>query len=87
MKLCADLAFFGQGVEPALRFREFSLEPLAAGRGERDQLLWPRLIFLQEVWMSKGKRAPPAKSSVYLSRSSLLRQRFSLVIYGNISCL
>lgn len=76
MKLCADLAFFGQGVEPALRFREFSLEPLTAGQGEQDQLLWPRLIFLLEVWMSKGKWVPPAKSSVYLCRSSLLRQRF-----------
>lgn len=86
--LGADFAISGQGDEPAMRSRETLLEPLAAGRwGERDKLLWPGLSFLPEVWMSKGKWAPTTKSSMYFSKSSLLRQRFSLVICRNISCL
>lgn len=84
--LCANFAISGQGDEPAMRSRETLLEPLAAGWGERDKLLWPGLIFPPEVWMSKGKWAPTTKS-YYLSKSSLLKQRFSLVICRNISCL
>lgn len=34
LQLCADLAFFGQGDEPAVRARETALEPLAVEQGE-----------------------------------------------------